>query len=288
MLALAAALTLALQAPPPEPLGRAADGRLITNVTIEGRGPWPFIVDTGASHTAIADVLAVQFGYTSTGALSDVQTLTEEIRAERLHLDRLDAAGVTARAIDAVVVETPTDLDLHLYGLLGSDMFAGHTIALDLAAATLTRDAAPPRHADARLDDESAVPLGVAEIKAARRPVLAMIDTGSSHTIVNSVLARRLRPDRIMVQFDILGATRIARRERGAQGVLIRDYRIGGVCGRDLFAVHADVDMFRALGWTTRPAMIIGVDALANATLTLDYETGAVEISPSDAARCES
>lgn len=288
MLELAAAFALAVQLPPAaEPVGRAADGRLYTEVTIEGRGPWWFILDTGASHTAVADVLAAEFGYVPTGDLSDVQTLTEEVRSERLTLARVEALGLTAEAIEAVVVDTPTDLDLQLYGLLGADVFNGRTVALDFPAARFDRRASPPRFTDARLDAARRVPLGEAHVDGVREPVAMMIDTGSPRTIINSALERQVRERGVRVTFDVMGASRLARRERRAPGVMLDGFQVGGVCGEDLLAAHADVDVFRALGWRGRPAMIVGADALQDATLTLDYVSGRVEISPAEGERCE-
>lgn len=289
MLELAAAFALAVQLPSStEQVGQAADGRLYTEVTIEGRGPWRFILDTGASHTAVADVLAAQFGYVPTGDLSNVQTLTEEIRSERLTLARVEALGLTAEAIEAVVVETPTDLDLQLYGLLGADMFDRRTVALDFAAARFDGRASAPRFTDARLDEARRVPVGEAHVDGVREPVAMMIDTGSPRTIINSALERRVRERGVRVNFDVMGATRLARRERNAPGAMLEAFRVGGVCGVDMVVAHADVDVFRALGWRNRPAMIVGVDALQSAVLTLDYDSGRVEISPAQGSRCES
>jgi predicted aspartyl protease len=287
MFVVAAFLALSLQAEPSTTqLGRAADGRLSIEVMIEGRGPWPFILDTGASHTAIAQPLAVEFGFEPTGALFDVQTLTEEIRAERLMLEAVRAGGVTSTAIDAVVVETPTDLELNYFGLLGNDMFAGHTLAINVARARLTLDAPAPAHDDARLDPDRNVPMGEIILNRVGTPVPVLIDTGSARTIVNSRLARRLRQNVLTLRYDVMGATRLARREDDAQAVRIPSFRIGGVCGLGLLAVNADVDVFRAMGWADEPAMILGMDALAGAVITMDHDTGVVEISMADGERC--
>lgn len=295
MLAALALLALSLQAapppgPPPAPetlvLGRAVDGRLSLDVTIEGRGPWPFILDTGASHTAIAQPLAVEFGFEPTGVLYDVQTLTEEIRSERLVLSDVRAGGVAARHLDVVVVDTPTDLELNYFGLLGNDIFEGRTLRIDVANAVLTLDAPAPAHEDARLDPGRNVPMGDIVLHRARAPVRVLIDTGSARTIVNSHLARRLRPDQVTLRYDVMGATRLARRETDAEAVRIPSFRMGGVCGLALVAVNADVDVFRAMGLGDEPAMILGMDALAGAVITIDHDTGVVEISMADGERC--
>jgi clan AA aspartic protease (TIGR02281 family) len=287
MFVVAALLALSLQAEPSSTaLGRAADGRLSIEVMIEGRGPWPFILDTGASHTAIAQPLAVAFGFEPSGVLHDVQTLTEEIRAERIRLAEVRAGGITSTQIDAVVVESPTDLELNFFGLLGNDMFAGQTVAIDVARARLTLDAQAPAHDDARLYHDGNVPVGEINLYRIRRPVRVLIDTGSASTIINSRLARRLRPDGPTLRFDVMGATRLARREEDAQAVRIPRFRMGGVCGPGVVAVNADVDVFRAMGWAGEPAMILGMDALAGAVITMDHNTGVVEISMADGERC--
>ncbi|MGX6648107.1 aspartyl protease family protein [Maricaulaceae bacterium MS644] len=287
MLLGAALLALSLQAEPSaSAMGRALDGRRSIQVMIEGRGPWPFILDTGASHTAIAQPLAVEFGFEPTGVLHDVQTLTEEIRSERLVLADVRAGGATAAHLDMVVVDTPTDLDLNYFGLLGNDMFAGRTLSIDVANAVLTLDSPAPAHEDARLYPGRNVPVGDIILHRAGPPVRVLIDTGSARTIINSRLARRLRPDQVTFRFDVMGATRLARRETDAEAVRIPSFRMGGICGLGLVAVNADVDVFRAMGLSDEPAMILGMDALAEAVITIDHATGVVEISMADGERC--
>ncbi len=64
-------------------LERAESGHVVTNVMIDGDGPWRFAVDTGASHTAIAMQLAAYYGFVSTrDELDDVQALTGRFEAE--------------------------------------------------------------------------------------------------------------------------------------------------------------------------------------------------------------
>ncbi|MEQ8405189.1 MAG: aspartyl protease family protein [Oceanicaulis sp.] len=284
MMVLAAVLALTLQTGPAA-LERTEDGRLSVDVKIEGRGPWPFIVDTGASHTAIAEPLAVEFGFTPGGDLSEVQTLTEQIRSERVTLEQVSAAGVTVGFLEAVVVAAPSDLELRIFGLLGADVFAGRIVRLDGANARLDTNAPRPAFEDARLHEQRNVPVARATLSRLSDSVPVMIDTGSARTIVNTALQRRLRAASPGLRYSVGSATRLAR-EEDAEAVRLRGLRAGGLCARNIVAVAADVDVFRALGWANRPAMIMGMDALHDAVLTIDHRTGAVEISPADGARC--
>ncbi|MGJ3232801.1 MAG: aspartyl protease family protein [Oceanicaulis sp.] len=287
MIAIALSALLAAQAAPSvTALQPTVEGRLSTGVMIDGRGPWPFIVDTGASHTAIAEPLAVEFGFVPTGDLTEVQTLTDRVQSERLTLGRVEAAGAVSETINAVVVAAPTDLDLAIFGLLGNDMFEGRTIALDTARAELRLDVAAPRFADAQMHPERNVPVTRVELRRAGEPVYALIDTGSARTIINRRLERRIRPPAGVVRYLVESATKIAREEEEARLARLDELRIGGLCPRSLAVIAADVDVFRAMGWSGEPAILLGLDALEGAVLTIDHATGVVEISPADGERC--
>ncbi|MFW5661687.1 MAG: hypothetical protein ACOC05_09915, partial [Oceanicaulis sp.] len=63
MLFAVATLAAVLAAQPALPdnasgLGQAEDGRRTIDVLINGEGPWPFVIDTAASHTSLAEPLA--------------------------------------------------------------------------------------------------------------------------------------------------------------------------------------------------------------------------------------
>lgn len=262
-------------------LERTASGHFVAPVWIDHDGPYPFAPDTGASHTAIAQPLAEQYGFVSDGRpTTPVQTLTEEITAERHLLLDISLEDLPARALDVVVTPIAPDVELELYGLLGSDFFAGHVVTLDYPNAELTMDAPPPIHADAHLNGDRRVLIGAAEARHLPGQILVLVDTGSPVTLVNPELARSLKRRRPLTITTVGSVTRLPDPVETDDMVILSRFKLGGLCLRQIGVQSADLDVFRAMGWENRPAMIVGLDLLQNTALTIDYVTGVAQIEP--------
>ncbi|WP_273146485.1 aspartyl protease family protein [Oceanicaulis alexandrii] len=262
-------------------LERTASGYFVAPVFIGTDGPYPFAPDTGASHTAIAQSLAEAHGFISTqDRLDAVQTLTAEVQAERHGLVDLRLGPVPLGEIDMVVTPTPPDLELELFGLLGSNAFTGHVIKLDYPQARLTVNAQQPRHADARIDPVRQVLVGAAQARRIEDDIAVLIDTGSPITLVNHALARRLNQRTPVSVVNVGNMTRIPNPVETEDRVILSQFRMGGVCLRRIAVSEADLDVFRAMGWDNRPAMIVGLDLLQSTALTIDFETGRAQIDP--------
>ena len=260
-------------------LERTASGYFVAPVFLGEDGPYPFAPDTGASHVAIALPLAQAHGFVSTGdSLDPVQTLTEEVRAERHILVDLRLGPVPLGGVDAVVTPIDPDVEPELYGLLGSNAFSGHSIHIDYAGRSLTLNAQPPRHADARLDPARQVLVGHAEARWVGEPIAVLIDTGSPVTLVNPALARRLAQHTPMRVMNVGSVSRLAGTVETDDRVILNRFRLGGLCLRGISVDEAELDVFRAMGWDDQPAMIVGLDLLQDTRLTIDYETGAAQI----------
>lgn len=258
---------------------RLYSGHMAVDVTIEGLGPWPFVIDTGANRTAIADVLARNFGYQGDNPYEAVQTLTtvsagqlfdiHDVRLGMLHRDRLNT----------LVSPISPDSALMAYGLLGADMFEGRQIAIRFIEKYVDLDAQSPAHADALVDDRTGLVLATATVGRRSRPVHVLIDTGATQTIINPVMGQRLANENPTMRVSVGGFDRL-QPENETRLVRLTNLQIGGLCDSALSAVEADLDIFRALGWENEPAMVLGLDLLQYADLVLDYRRGEVEISP--------
>ncbi|HBU62098.1 MAG: hypothetical protein CMH91_10745 [Oceanicaulis sp.] len=267
---------------------RSPSGYFVAPVFIGQEGPYPFAPDTGASHTAIAQSLAEAHGFVSTRErLDSVQTLTAEVQAERHRLDVLTLGPYALNTVDAVVTPTPPDLELEIYGLLGRNAFAGRTIRLDYPNARLFMQAQAPDFVDARIDPRRNVLVGAARARGVEDDIVVMVDTGSPITLVNQALAGQLRQRAVIRILTVGSLSRIPDLVETDDLVVVSQFQLGGVC-IDRMSVHAaDLDVFRAMGWEDRPAMIVGLDLLQNTTLTVDYANGRAEIEPgSQGWRC--
>lgn len=290
LIALATSLSAAARAEPREAIDllRSPSGYFVVPVFIGEDGPYAFAPDTGASHTAIAQSLAESHGFTSTlENLHQVQTLTTQVEAERHRLSRMSVGPYDLNTVEAIVTPTPPELDLELFGLLGSNAFAGRVIELDYPQARLDLQATPPRYTDALIDPRRHVLTGAAHALGVEDDIAVMIDTGSPITIVNDRLAARLRQRDVIRVLTVGSMSRIPDMVETDAGVVMRQFQLGGICLNRLTLHAAELDVFRAMGWDDQPAMIVGLDLLQNTRLTIDYVSGHAQIEPGPAAwRC--
>lgn len=258
-------------------LERAPSGHLLMPVTIAGQGPFTFILDTGASHTAISAVVAQQLGFQSEWEdTDDVQALTTRFEAERFALEAFQFGAEPPTRIHSVIIPVSDGQPGHVAGLLGVDAIRGDRYQVNFARARLLIDPAPPERSDGAIDP-SGLLIGEARLLRVRRPVHVMLDSGSARTIANIPLRRLTGSGHMMLRTIEVGG--IDGRDAEDAGQLsLRQFRLGGLCFPALRVLQSDLDIFRHLGWRDEPAIVVGMDLLQYAEITVDRETGSFQI----------
>ncbi len=109
----------------------------VIGVLVNGRGPFDFIVDTGASHLVIGQDLAAELdlpagdghlpGMGAGGAITPARTTLRELRVGSIALHDAQA-GVMDLASVSHTAET------RISGILGYPFFAGRVITIDYPA----------------------------------------------------------------------------------------------------------------------------------------------------------
>lgn len=257
-------------------LQRAPSGHFLIPVSIDGQGPYIFLFDTGASHTAIAQPVAESLGFQSNWIRTgDVQSLTTRFEAERFALNRFEFAANGPVRINSVVIPVSADNPNPVAGLLGADAITHRRYAIDFSTGTLTLDAAPAQIADGHVN-----PIGLllsrAHLQRGVSLIRVIIDSGSAHSIINPRLARYIRQRSGTIRYNINGVDDDIDME--AAPLTVRRFQIGGLCIDSFIALQADLDVFGALGWGYEPAMVLGMDVLQHAALTIDRDTGIVQV----------
>lgn len=255
---------------------RAPSGHFLVPVSINGTGPYTFIFDTGASHTALAQPVAESLGFVSQWERTgDVQSLTTRFEAERFPLRRFEFAPSGSLSLDAVIIPADPDPRRRVAGLLGADAIASTRYSVDFSTGTLTYNAGNVTIADGRVN-----PIGLlladAHLQRGVSHINVIIDSGSARSIVNPDMARNVRQRSNTVRFNINGVDDHIDME--AAPVYIRRFQLGGLCVDSFIALQADLDVFYALGWNTEPSIVLGMDVLQHAAITVDRETGTVQI----------
>ena len=274
----------------PITLERAPSGHLIVDVEIGTSGPYTFLLDTGASNTAIAQPIAEVLGFHSVWEdYNDVQSLTTLFSAERFALRDLRYANLAPMSVNSVVIPVDRSQAHPVAGLLGADAIPTARYRLDFSNATLTLDADAPDHADGVVNPQNLL-LAQADLSRGMNDVRVLIDSGSARTLVNERLRTQVHHRTGGVTYNINGVESRLPSDGGEEAlpVLLRELELGGLCLNSVLALQADLDIFEALGWGTQPAMVIGMDVLRYTTITVDREAGTFEISAaSEANACE-
>ncbi len=250
---------------PPDTLAAVRDlySRMTVPVTVNGQGPYPFVVDTGANRTVISRELADSLGLPPgdplpVNGVAGVQ-LTATTRAQ---------LGLGGRvAVDAPLLVMRED-GIGGAGLLGLDDLDGQAVTLDFRRQEVRIE--PGRRL---AGDHLAIVL-----KAYRRDgqlllvdadlddhtVIAFLDTGSDNTIGNLALASRASAadaiNRPQLDASIVSAT-----GQTIDGAIreVQKLRLGRLTIARWSMTFADLHTFRLWRLTSRPAMLLGVDVLS-------------------------
>ena len=280
----AAALVLArAQTMPPAapvPIQGAADAadRLTVAATIAGRGPYHFIVDTGADHTVLADDIARDLGLIGADDVI-VQDIVASVAARTVRLTDLAFGPVALASLTVPVLPRAW---LGADGFLGIDAVNGHKVVFDFQSHALTigkpASAWFPDHLHA---DEALVPVhgemgrltavdcGVDGVKAQ-----AFIDSGADISIGNSRLfaALQARDGRRYVSDDPIVLTGVTGATATGRLAAVDKVRLGRLDFTNGALVISDLPIFRLWGLAEKPALFIGMNFLKQTSaVTIDY-----------------
>ena len=167
------------------------DGKLpMVEVRIDGKGPFWFVVDSGASRTVLDARLASELGLEVTGRGATTGTGSGAVPLAFVGGVSVALGDVAYRAEPYVIDMRGVPLDKRVRGLIGSELFATRVVRLDPVRQVIAvSDAAPELPAGA-----AALPLRVAQGKLYMPVTLEVrpgqvverevrIDTGSESTI---------------------------------------------------------------------------------------------------------
>ena len=94
-------------------------------VTIDGKGPWQFALDTGASQSLVDSQIARQLDVAATGSRQRVAGVTSVAKVRSIRVEHWRVGGVRLPPTTVVEANLPFG-NLHggIQGLLGSDMLS--------------------------------------------------------------------------------------------------------------------------------------------------------------------
>ena len=124
-------------APPSMTIDTAIDvvDRMTVPVTIDGRGPFPFVVDTGADRTVVSRELATALGLAA-GGPATMHSMSGVGQVSTVLVERLGVGGRTRD--DELRAPALAEIHLGAKGLLGVDSLKGRRVVMDFARGTFS------------------------------------------------------------------------------------------------------------------------------------------------------
>jgi predicted aspartyl protease len=262
-------------APIPEPVSDAVlaasvdlNNRMTVPVTVNGRGPFPFVIDTGSNRTVLSDALAAQLGLPSTGFLqiraAAAQAQTDSVRVASLAVGHRELTNFKAPVLQLG--------NLGALGMLGIDAVANQRLVMDFHKKQMTITKTVRQEQDP----------GVLVVQAKSKygqlllvdsdvegvPLYVIIDTGSEVTIGNNAmrvfLARRRAQQANLI--DVAGES--AKVDIGE----LPELHIGKVIVRHEQVAYADLYVFEHLGLHGKPSLLLGMSTLRKcAKVSIDF-----------------
>lgn len=232
--------------------------RMTVAVTINGRGPYRFLIDTGAQATVVTARVTDALGLVPSGRATLV-AMASRSTVDTIALDGLEFAG---RRFDNLTTPLLRDRNIAADGIIGLDTLQDLRVVIDFRADSISV-------ADVQASDRAGYEIVVrarrklgqmiitdARVGGVRTAVI--IDTGSWHSLGNRALQRRLRAK----QSHAITFTDVAGASLASDVALVGEVRIGRMGLANVPVGFADSPAFAALGLEDTPTLILGIGNL--------------------------
>ena len=271
----------------PEPLFAAPTrldriGRVMTHVMVNGKGPYRFVIDTGASRSTLAPHLARALGLKeSVGRNVMLNGVTGAAEVTTVAVDSLEIGELKFVKQDLPVIFT--SIMGNADGILGVAGFEDQRIEVDFKrdrVSVLESTGRRPHYSmvtsRAHRNDNG---LMIIDVRVGRRvKAKAVIDTGAERTLGNLALQNAINRNRKRrgVEAVVHGATADI-----ADGIAqeVKTATIGDLTLTNLEVIFGDFHVFKLWGLDQEPAMLIGMDMLGVLErLVIDYRRNEVSM----------
>jgi len=270
-------------------LDYGADGaeRMTVPVSIGGRGPYAFIVDTGAERTSIAEELAEDLKL-GLGTRARLHSMTEVSQIQTVLIPALEVGGRSIRGINAPALERR---NIGAEGILGVDTLQTQRVSFDFSRQLMTvtnsrkREEIWPEDTIVITAKNRLGHLVMVDASVDGEKVWVILDTGAETTVANSVLRRKLERRGKLLRSWPIELQSVTGGRMAAEQTMVRKIRLGGVDINNMPVAFADVHPFRKLGLMRRPALLLGMDALRMfERVSVDFPNRRVRLLPPGSA----
>lgn len=246
--------------------GRDLSSRLTVPVTINGAGPYQFVVDTGAERTVISRELAERLTLAASGRVTLLSIAGTDV------VDTATVAGLrlTASRSHMNDFEAPLLPELHLgaVGMLGIDSLQTKRVVMDFRKMRMAITESTSRMGRAETDEivvtarRKLGQLILIDAETEGQAVNVILDTGSAVTVANPALRQRLAQRGRLGTTVPISITSVTGATTFAEYGRVRAIRLGSVTLNNMPIAFTDAQIFHRLGLDRKPALLLGMDAL--------------------------
>jgi predicted aspartyl protease len=265
--------------PPATPIATKTDAAnyLTVAARVNGKGPYRFIIDTGADRTILATEVAVELGLVR-GERVILDGVVQTILADTVSLRELTLGSITRK--DMKVPTLPRAL-LDADGYLGLDYLDGHRVTFDFKNHLLkVSDPRPRFSVDWMRDNEARIntfgPAGhlrSLDCRVDGVSAAAFIDSGAEVSAANApLLAALAKRNPAFGEIGNISLVDITGGEIAGKVVVADRIQLPGLAFEQCPLVVANFQVFKVWGLTHSPALLIGMNLLRQfARVSVDY-----------------
>jgi hypothetical protein len=259
-------------------------GRIWAPVTIDGKGPFRLVLDTGANHSAVIPSTAAALGNPGAASATLVSGFTGSAIVPTISVDRMEVGELLLGPTRLPVV---ADVFGGAQGVLGNEGLQGKRIVADFR---LDRLQISHSHGEPARIGFTVVRfkvldggLPVADVKMGGIHCKAIIDTGAQGSVGNLRLREELmrHPPRNATRAEIEGVTLDVQTGDSLPAPAIE---MGGLTITGVHVIFGDMYLFQHWHLTDKPVLLLGMDLLGSFdVLIIDYRMQEMQVQLSRA-----
>lgn len=254
-------------------------GRVVAPISVNGQGPFRFIVDTGANRSVVSQGLAERMGLfpSGTGEVHSVYGVSSAplVNVDSLQYGALRLGGASLPMLQGAILAGE-------HGLLGVDGMQGRRLLMDFernCIEIVSSEGARRLSGWTRVRGEMRFGhLVLIRGAVGRIPVSMFVDTGSNFTMANIALQNRLREQvRATRRRDPIRAFTAGQPIVLDTALVLPRVDLGAIEANNIVAYVGDFHIFRLWNLIDEPALLLGMDVLSQTRgIAIDYERATV------------
>jgi predicted aspartyl protease len=241
---------------------------ILAPVMVNGKGPFQFLVDTGANRSAISTSLAAKLNLPANGSVR-VHTVAGQRTRPAVLIDQLEVGDRIQTRLKA---PTFPITGMAADGVLGVDWLKNRRLAfnfktkrLDITGSRATETYDGTEGRGSALVVPARLRLGqitIVDADMSGRKISAMIDTGGQLSLGNDVLRQMIRLYQEPGQTQQIELVTVSGERLTGELLYVPFIRLGGLLLGNVPIVFATVQVFNLWNMERDPAVILGMDLL--------------------------